>query len=108
MIFSLVFAIILLILSFLNSLMKVLEYVEILATIPWDTIITISTISLVNEYRKYICDYDLLSFLGFEIKFSSIFKRLTNFISFLFLLISLLNLFLIYTRDFLFFVEQTT
>ena len=36
-----------------------------LTGLPWDIILNIAMISLMNELRKYIVIYDLISFFGF-------------------------------------------
>ena len=79
------------------------KYLE-LTRIPWDITITISTISLMVEFQKYIVKFDLVSFLGFSKQFSSRFKKFTNFITLiikitclLFLILSFIKILLLIT-----------
>lgn len=41
-----------------------------LLALPWNIVQKISTISLMTEFRKYIVDFELISWLGFSKKFT--------------------------------------
>ena len=54
-----------------------------------------------TEFHKYIVDFDLVTFLGFNKQFSSKFKQFTNFITQLIKVNCILFLFLVAVRDLL-------
>jgi hypothetical protein len=61
---------------------------------------SISTFKLVNLYKKYIFDFELLWFLDFGHQFISRFKRFTNLIILLLKFISFLYLVMNFVRDY--------
>ena len=75
------------------------RYLIDLSSLPWDLILDISLISLMNEFRKYIVIFGLVSFLGFNKKFAEKFEIFTNLITSLIKIICLLHLFVVFVRD---------
>ena len=76
------------------------KYLDLTA-IPWNTILNISTFSLINEYKKYIIVFDLVTFLGFNKKFTSIFNKFTKLISFVTQWMCIMHLVVIFFKAFL-------
>ena len=77
-----------------------LKYLNFIS-LPWDIILSISTISLMNEFRKYIVIFDFVGFLGFRKQFSSRFKKFTNIITSLTNLIYIFIMILVFIRNLL-------
>ena len=67
--------------------------------LPWHIILSISIISLINEFHKYIVIFDFVTFLGFRKKFVSRFKKFTNFISLFIKMTSIFHLLLIVLKN---------
>ena len=78
-----------------------------LAELPWDIIINISTISLINELKKYFVTFDFITFLGFNKLFSSRFKKFTNFNTFLIKITCILLLLLTFVRTLMRFINDS-
>ena len=45
------------------------KYLDISTGLLWDIILNISTISIMNEFHKYIVTFEFITFLGFSEKF---------------------------------------
>ena len=74
--------------------------------LPWDIISCIAIISLINEFKKYIITYDLLSFLGLSYTFTLRFKKILNFMTLIIKFFCILTLILNLIKVIIFIISQ--
>ena len=78
-----------------------------LAELPYEILLSISTILLIFELHKYIVVFDFITFLGFSQQFSSRFKKFTNFITYFTLINCVFFILLTFARTLVGFVNDS-